>query len=337
MRIAVVGDCVFDVSARPEGPLAAGTDVPAEIELLPGGQGANVAVRLARRGLRVRLITPLADDAAGRLLREQVAAHGVDIAVLHAERSGIVVAIVDGEGDRTMLSHRVPFPRGVTIRHELLRQLAGVDWVHVSGYALLDVTGGDTVAAAIAALPASVVRSVDTDSLPPDGESVGRFAERLRTSGAGLVFAGHREASALLGARPLGPRERGPRAPAEAPSAEAPLSELAERVAGEFRLAAIVTGGVRGSSGRFGEETIEVPAYAPEAPALDSTGAGDAYAAAVIAELAPARWPPSADAARRAMQAGSELGSRVARVRGAQGVVLGEALPGEPPRRRPAR
>ena len=320
MRIAVVGDCVFDVSARPSGPLSAGADVAAEIELLPGGQGANVAVRLARRGLRVRLITPLADDASGRLLREHVAAQDVDLAPLHADRSGMVVAIVDPEGERTMLSHRVPFPRGVTVRHELLRQLAGADWVHVSGYALLDVTGGDTVAAAVGALPGSVVRSADTDSLQRDPDTVTRYRERLRASGAALVFAGHAEAEALLA---RGAPASGDGAP---PQPDASLSELAERTAADLRIAAIVTGGVRGSAGRFGGETIDVAAYAADAPALDATGAGDAYAAAVIAELAGERWPPPAEAARRAMQAGAELGSRVARVRGAQGLVLGEGV-----------
>ena len=315
MRIAVVGDCVFDVSARPAGPLVTGSDLPANVEMLPGGQGANVAVRLARRGLRVRLITPLADDAAGRLLREHVTSQGVDLAVLRAERSGGVVAIVDPGGERTMLSDRVSFPRGVTVRHELLRQMAGADWVHVSGYALLDTLGGDTVTAAIGALPASVVRSADADSLPAAQEMVARYRARLAASGSVLVFAGRRQASALTG-----------------DPADHPLPELAERVAAELRVAAIVTGGIEGSAARMGSEAVSVAAYASEAPAVDTTGAGDAYAAAVIAELAGARWPPDVEELRRAMQAGSELGSRVARVRGAQGAVMGE-FPTDPGRR----
>lgn len=320
MRIAVVGDCVFDVSARPSGPFAPGTDVTADIDLLPGGQGANVAVRLARRGLRVRLITPLAEDSAGRLLREHVTAQGVDLAVLRAERSGSVVAIVGADGERTMLSHHMPFPRGVTVRHELLRQLAGADWVHVSGYALLDINGGDTVAAAVGALPGSVVRSADADSIPPDPETVTRFQERLRASGAALLFAGHGEAEALLGHGAPGTRQTA------SPPHDVPLPQLAERLAADLRISTIVTGGARGSAGRLGGETLEVAAYAADAPALDTTGAGDAYAAAVIAELAVGPWPPSADVARSAMHAGSELGSRVARVRGAQGMVLGEGV-----------
>ena len=321
MRIAVVGDCVFDVSVRPSGPLSGGGDVPAEIHLLPGGQAANVAVRLARRGIRVRLISPLADDPAGRLLRDRLKTDGVELAAMRAERTGHVVAILDPGGERTMLSDRAPFPRGVTVRHELQRQLAGADWVHVSGYALLDASGADAVVAAVAALPASVVRSVDSDSLPPDDATVVRFAERVRASRAVLLFAGRAEAEALA-------RRDGDRASASVPEGRAGLAQLASTIAHAFGLGVIVTGGASGSAARLATLGLTVPAYAPTAAVLDTTGSGDAYAAAVIAELAAERWPPSGDALRRAMLAGSELGSRVARVRGAQGIVLGEAAAG---------
>ncbi|MFN2484403.1 MAG: carbohydrate kinase family protein [Candidatus Limnocylindria bacterium] len=313
MRVAVIGDCLFDVSARPLGPLAPGADAPADIDLLPGGHAANVAVRLARRGVRVRLITPLADDDAAALLRRRMQAEGVELAPMPAPRTGFVLALLDDAGERTMLSSRTPLPRGVTVRHALKRQLVGVDWVHVAGQALADATGGAAVTAVTGALSPGVVRSVDAGSLPPDADAVARFRERLAASRAALLFCGRDAASSMLGA---------------AAKPDETLSALSAALAASLKTGAIVTGAATGSAASVGGHSVTVPGYARDAPVVDATGAGDAYAAGVIVRLAGRGWPPSADELRTAMLAGSELGSRVARVRGAQTAVLGE--PGLP-------
>jgi sugar/nucleoside kinase (ribokinase family) len=64
----VVGDLSLDIVVAQSGPRREGSDVPAKIRIGPGGQAANVAVRLARLGAGAALVAPLADDAAGRLL-----------------------------------------------------------------------------------------------------------------------------------------------------------------------------------------------------------------------------------------------------------------------------
>jgi sugar/nucleoside kinase (ribokinase family) len=58
---------------------------------------------------------------------------------------------------------------------------------------------------------------------------------------------------------------------------------------------------------------------------VDATGAGDAYAAALIAALLPASWPPGVATLRAAMEAGSRAGGLVSRVLGAQGHIAGES------------
>ena len=58
---------------------------------------------------------------------------------------------------------------------------------------------------------------------------------------------------------------------------------------------------------------------------VDATGAGDAYAAALIAALMGTAWPPDVSTLRAAMEAGSLAGGLVSRVLGAQGRVAGEA------------
>ena len=270
MRIGVVGDCLFDVSVRAPLPLEPGSDTPAEVELVPGGQAANVAVRVARRGAAVRLITPLADDAAGRLLQRSLADERVEVVALPAERTGLVVALVDRTGERTMLSSRTPFPRGVTARHELARQLASCDWVHASGYALLDPHGGEAVAGAVGALPARIRRSADAASLSADGSTARQLHERLASMRADLVFAGRREATLLLD-RPAAANE--------------PLEALAGALARRAERGVIVTGGAGGSAAALPPVELTVAAYAAHAAVLDSTGAGAAFAAAVIVEL----------------------------------------------------
>ena len=107
--ITVVGDALLDVHVVPARPPRPGGDVPAEIRLEPGGQGANVAVRLGRRRLPVRLVCALGADAAGGLLRERLAADGVEVVGISAPASGAVVVLLDAMRERTMLSQRVPF------------------------------------------------------------------------------------------------------------------------------------------------------------------------------------------------------------------------------------
>ena len=107
MSVAVVGDTTLDVTVRPDAPPRPGGDVPASITIAPGGQGANVAVRLARAGVAVRLATGIADDAAGRLLLAALDSEGVVLARMSAASSSTVVALLDEAGERAMLSDRV--------------------------------------------------------------------------------------------------------------------------------------------------------------------------------------------------------------------------------------
>src|SRR6266550_2946016 len=141
--IGVVGDCTLDVTVGPPGPMSAG-DARAQISLGPGGQGANVAVRLARAGARVRLVAALADDPAGRVLRGHLELEAVDVVAMPAQRTGMVVVLLSGSGgERMMLSDRV------SADGDLATALAGCDWVHVSGYLLRDPVEAQHVVTAL--------------------------------------------------------------------------------------------------------------------------------------------------------------------------------------------
>lgn len=284
--MVVVGDATLDVIVRATADPAPGADLPAEIGLEPGGQGANVAVRLARAGVATRLVCALGTDPPGRILRERLLADGVELAAAPTPRSGVVVSVVVA-GERTMRSDRVSLP---PLDAEAL---AGAGWVHVSGYPLADDEGGDALAATLGRLPDGVRVSVGGAPAAGTGQAA-RFRDRLAAAGVDLLFLGGPESAALAGG-------------------DAPV--LAGLV--------LVTDGARGSrvSGPRLATGVDVPAPQLPGATLDPTGAGDAYAAGVIAALLGQPWPPDADALREAMRRGSLLGAQVARVIGAQGVV----------------
>lgn len=301
-RVAVVGDCTLDVTVRPGEPIRTGGDVPARISLSPGGQGGNVAVRLARAGVSVRLAAGIGDDAAGRLLRPALEAEGVVLAQLAADRSGTVVALLDAAGERAMISDRVTLDAG-----GVTSACSGVEWVHCSGYPLADDTTGDDLARVLGSLPGEIRVSMGGGSLPPDSERATRVRARIGVARAHLLVLGREEAAALL--------DR------DVPSLPAGADALASAFPGVI---AVITGGALGSSAAGPGFALSVPAEDATSPMVDATGAGDAYVAGLIGGLLDSAWPPDLAALRAAMEAGSRLGALVSRVPGAQGRVAGD-------------
>ena len=302
MPVTVIGDATLDVTVRPAEAPRAGGDVPAQISISPGGQGANVAVRLARAGLDVRLATAIADDTPGHLLAPALEADGVRLVRLATQRSGLVISLLDGAGERAMLSDRVTLdPAGVAAACE------GAEWVHCSAYALADDASGDALARVLGSLPPSTTVSAGGGSLQLDPARSARVRDRVAGARAALLVLGLDEAAALLDL-PL-------------PSVAAAADALASAFPG---LIAVVTGAAAGSAAAGPGFALSVPAVEQPIPMLDATGAGDAYVAALIAELLGATWPPGRQALREAMERGSRDGALVSRVLGAQGRTAAE-------------
>jgi sugar/nucleoside kinase (ribokinase family) len=305
MLVSVLGDSTIDLVARPSAPLRAGGDVPAAITLGPGGQGANVAVRLARRGHRVRLVTALADDEAGRLLAAALAAERVELVPQSARRSGVVVSLLDADGERTMLSDRASLDPGA-----VAVAAAGADWVHASGYLLADDEVGDATAGALGSLDPAIRVSLAGGSFRPGNDRAGRLRSRIGAADPDLLVFSSAEVAALLGGEEEGPSSA--------------ASALAAAFPGRL---AVVTGGARGSAAAGHGSLIEVTAGEPRISVVDATGAGDAYAAALIGSLAGGNWPPDEASLRTAMAEAGRLGALVCGVVGAQGRVDGEPDP----------
>lgn len=300
-RVVVVGDAVLDVTVAPSEPIRHGGDVPGTVRLGPGGQGANVAVRLARQGIHTELVCALADDVAGRHVRAALEAESVTLVELGADSTGAVAILLDDAGERSMVSRRPGLVRALG-RADVAGLVAGADWLVVSGYVLLE-DGAGGVAARLAGVP---IRRVAL------GCELGREAAGwLRALGAlrpDLVILNRDEARAAT-------RDAQMAMPADA--------DLATHVAGRVGCGVIVTERGRASAAADAIR-IAVERTGRDERATDATGAGDAFAAAVIARLEPERWPPAEDALRRALEAALRAAADVVAVPGAQGLTAGE-------------
>ena len=96
--------------------------------------------------------------------------------------------------------------------------------------------------------------------------------------------------------------------------------------AGDGLAPAIVVTDADGATATIGGVTVESRLPGRHA-ATDTTGAGDAFAAALVARLADGPWPPERDALAAAMAEALALAGAVAHSPGAQARVAGELPP----------
>jgi ribokinase len=279
--VLVIGDAVLDVAVAPEDEPRPGADVPAAVGAAPGGQGANIAVRLARRGIPVRLACAIGEDVAGRIVRHALSAEGVLLEAAGTGGSGVVVILVAADGERTMFSRRIPL---LPLRFDTTAA-----WTIVSGYVLLEDgelqlnDRGGRIAVVGCSLPDA--HAIDwwrrTASLRPD--LVVMNADEARAVGADAATLALEAGAIVVITGPDGV------------DAAHPNLELAVR---RVRIDRV--------------------------PAADTTGAGDAFAAALIADLRDSPWPPPPAALDSALAAAARFAAEVTRVAGAQSRVPGE-------------
>jgi sugar/nucleoside kinase (ribokinase family) len=213
--IAAIGDVMLDVLVRLEAPLAPGDDARAQTRTSVGGQAANVAAWAAVLGAEARCIAKRGDDPAGDLVARELAARGVELVGPVARgATGVVVSLVAADGERSLASDRGLAP--TLAPNELESAWLTSDVLYVSGYALL---GEPMCAAALRAARLARERgarvSVDVatwNELRRFGPV--RFRELLDAVAPDVVFATEAEWEMLGGAYltpPTGVIKRGPR------------------------------------------------------------------------------------------------------------------------------
>jgi sugar/nucleoside kinase (ribokinase family) len=140
-RIVVVGDVVTDIVVRPHGPIQHGTDTASSITITGGGSGANTAAWIGSLGGLCDFVGRVGVDQA-TWHESLLSAVGVRtfLAVDAVLPTARIVVLVDPSGERTMLTDR---GANDSLRIADLIQ-PGLDTefglnsiVHVSGYTLL--------------------------------------------------------------------------------------------------------------------------------------------------------------------------------------------------------
>jgi sugar/nucleoside kinase (ribokinase family) len=260
-RILVVGDTITDIIVMPEGPMVRGSDRRAIIRMKPGGSAANHAVWLGSLGMDVTFVSRVAAaDLAGSL--SYFKARGVN-ALLNGDPdlpSGVLISIVDADGERSFLTDR-----GANLNLSAadlpVSLLDGVTQLVVSGYVFF-TEGPRTAVSALMkeARARKIATAVDPASVGFLRE-VGPESFLKWTQGTGTIFANLDEALELTGSVDLNLQMQ-------------TLGRFYERVVIKRGVAGAAVGTRRG---------VQLSMPAPMSDVVDTTGAGDAFAAAFLA------------------------------------------------------
>ena len=195
--LAAVGDLVDDVVVRIGGPINLASDTEARIERRRGGSAANVAAMAAALSGRARLLGQVGDDAAGQALCDDLSARSVDVGcVRRGGHTGSIVVLVDGSGERSFLTDPGASRQLADPSPEWLD---GVDVLHVPFYSLAGGPIADTAATLIEwAFQRGIAVSVDLSSVTVI-EQLGAAGVRSRLAvlAPTIVFANADEARAL--------------------------------------------------------------------------------------------------------------------------------------------
>lgn len=260
-RMVVVGDVMIDIMVIPEGPLIRGSDRRSKIRRVAGGSAANQAMWLGSMGADVCLVARV-----GRYDDEHLKAHfrrGRVDALLKPDPelpTGFLINILDPDGERSFLTDRGA-NLALSVDDVPTRLLEGASYLVLSGYTFF-AEGPRQVALQLLAKAKAAGTRVAID---PASEGFLREAGVDNflgwTAGASIVFANYDEAFALSGVPDIEEQTR-------------LLGATYERVVVKRGALGASIGDARGIRHSLG---------APEVEVIDTTGAGDAFAAGFLA------------------------------------------------------
>ncbi|MDX3802721.1 ribokinase [Streptomyces sp. AK04-3B] len=247
-------DLVIDVERRPG---AGETVLGGDLTVHPGGKGANQAVAAARLGARTALLARVGDDAHGRLLLDSQRAAGVDTAgvLVGGAPTGVALITVDPSGDNSIVVS--PGANG-RLTPEDVR--AAADLVHASRVvsAQLEIPLETVV---------EVAASLEPGSLFVLNPSPPRPLPAVLLAACDTLIVNEHEAKVLLGEdRPGGDPE-----------------DWARTLLARGPKSVVVTLGSQGALVATAEGVARIASV--KVDAVDTTGAGDSFTAALAWKL----------------------------------------------------
>ncbi|MEO6821448.1 MAG: sugar kinase [Candidatus Nanopelagicales bacterium] len=286
-RIVVIGDVMADVVARTDVAPRLGTDTDGHVSSSGGGSGANTACWLAYLGHPVSFIGTVGADPFGVAARDLLEGSGVDVRlrVDPTRATGICVVLVGPDRERTMIPD-AGANRTLSVADLAEDLFVAGDHLHVSGYSLL--RPGSRAAALVALRRAhehQMTTSLDAASAGPIAD-VGAARVLPWLIDVDLLLANGDEARALSAGLPDG----------------VALDALGADV--------VVKLGSGGAS--WSRDGASVAAPALLVPVVDTTGAGDAFAAGFLPTYLEGSGPAAAlhEGVRTAALAVSRTGAR---------------------------
>lgn len=302
-KIVTLGEVVADVYRE-----RAQTEFELPFTARPGGAPANVAVAAARLGAQSAFIGRLGDDLFGQFILRALEASGVDTAAILREppptRTTLAFVEVSEDGDRDFT-----FYRSAPAADELLapediapETLSGASFANFGSIPLLkDPVRSATHRFAALAGELGVAVAFDVNLRAHLWEGLDAFRETVEPvlGLADLVKVSEDELEPLLGTGDPG--------------------EGAEMLLD--RGASLVLVSMAGAGALYATPAFQghVPALAIE-EAVDATGAGDAFLAAVLTHLSEsAGWTDDERAVREAVRRGTAAGALACTQFGAMG------------------
>lgn len=265
--ILCIGSVLWDVIGRSPAVMRVGSDVPGRITRLPGGVAMNIAMTLARFGLKPSALTAIGRDTEGEELVRACARLGVDTTYAYRSEDLPTDVYMGIEGANGLIAAIADAHSLEAAGDKILRPLgdgrlgsAEAPW---AGPIALDGNLTEALLADIAASP--LFSAADLRVAPA---SPGK-AERLRP------LLGHPRATLYVNLEEANLLTKHP-APTAAEAAEALLARGASRVL-------VTDGGRSAAEGRAGAGVIaDQP---PQVLVTRVTGAGDTFMAAhLVAE-----------------------------------------------------
>lgn len=259
--VVVLGDINVDVFARIGGFPKPGEDCLApELELHCGGVGANTALALARWGVRVRLVGRTGRDCFGELALNFLRRQQVDASFVQQTdqaMTGLMFIAVSPDGQRTIFGSRGANAEFCAASANA-PCLQGAKALYLVGYNFLTTSVAEVAEQLLEqARRQGALVSLDVGMAPSRQvpEKILQVARKVD-----ILFVGQDEASALTGKQ----------------DAWEALAALEACTAGEV----VLKRGEKGSLLLEDSTVQEIPSF--PVTAADTTGAGDAFAAAFL-------------------------------------------------------